>query len=95
MHIGDECLSIFGISYMFPHDSVYSNSINDAILQLTAYGHIIKFNREIEWELQRGDSGRLLLGSKGKKFSLSDVEERKLNLADTEGVTSDQSSFSH
>lgn len=44
-------------------------------------------NNEIAWDLQRSDSGQLLQATKNKKFSFADVEERKLNLADTEGLT--------
>lgn len=85
LHIGEECLSIFGISYMFPHYSVYTERLNEAILHFSAYGFIIKINNEIAWDLQRSDTGRLLQATKHKKFSFADVEERKLNLADTEG----------
>lgn len=85
LHIGDECLSIFGISYMFPHDSVYTSPFNEAIHRFSSTGLIIKINNEMSWDLQRSDSGRLLQASKHKKFSFADVEERKLNLADTEG----------
>lgn len=85
LHIGDECLSIFGISYMFPHDSVYTHRLNEAILRFSANGLILKINNEISWDLQRSDTGRLLQAGKHKTFSFADVEERKLNLADTEG----------
>lgn len=87
LHIGEECLSIFGISYMFPHYSVYTKRLNEAILQFSAYGIILKINNEIAWDLQRSNTGRLLQTAKHKKFSFADVEERKLNLADTEGFT--------
>lgn len=86
LHIGDECLSIFGISYMFPHNSVYTDRLNEAILRFISNGIILKINNEITWDLQRSDSGRLLQAAKHGKFSFADVEERKLNLADTEGM---------
>lgn len=87
LHIGDECVSIFGISYMFPHSSVYTDRLNDAILRFISNGLILKINNEIAWDLQRSDSGQLLQATKHKQFSFADVEERKLNLADTEGLT--------
>lgn len=71
---------------MFPHNSVYTERLNDAILRFISNGVILKINNEMSWELQRGDSGRLLQATKHKKFSFADVEERKLNLADTEGL---------
>lgn len=86
LHIGEECMSIFGISFMFPHNSVYTKRLNDAILRFSAHGIILKITNEMQWDLQRSDTGRLLQTSKHKKFSFADVEERKLNLADTEGL---------
>lgn len=72
---------------MFPHSSVYTDRLNDAILRFISNGLILKINNEIAWDLQRSDSGQLLQATKHKQFSFADVEERKLNLADTEGLT--------
>lgn len=38
------------------------------------------------WDLQRSDTKQLMDQIRGKSFGISDVEERKLNLADTEGM---------
>lgn len=85
LHIGEECLAIFGISIMFPKDSVYSERFNDFILRLAATGLIEKINTEMDWDLQRSSTGKLLQSSSSKTFKITEAEERKLNLADTEG----------
>lgn len=85
MHISDECLSIFGISYLLPRNSVYLERLNDAILQLHQNGLILKIRREINWEVQKQQTGGLLKTTGSKKFE-ADAEERGLTLADTEGM---------
>lgn len=40
----------------------------------------------MEWDLKRTGTGKLLQSNSMKKFKISEVEERKLNLADTEGL---------
>lgn len=85
LHIGDECITIFGISLLFPHHSVYARTFNEAILRMISSGFIDKIKNEIAWELQRSDVSQLLKATRTKKFSFADVEERKLSLADTEG----------
>lgn len=71
---------------MFPHDSVYAESINNLILRFAASGLNLKIINDIAWDSQRSSTDALLDSTKSKKFSFADVEERKLNLADTEGM---------
>lgn len=54
-------------------------------LRFAASGLDLKISNDMDWDLQRSDTQNLL-GSKSKSFSMDDVEERKLNLADTEGM---------
>lgn len=70
---------------MFPKDAVYTDRLNDFILRLLSSGLIQKINMEMSWDLQRSGTGKLLQSNAFKKFKISEVEERKLNLADTEG----------
>lgn len=86
LHIADQCLSSFGVSYMFPLNSVYANLLNDLILRISASGLDLKISNDMAWDLQRSDTSALLESTKVKTFSFADVEERKLNLADTEGM---------
>lgn len=72
---------------MFPKDSVYSERFNDFILRLSATGLIAKINTEMSWDLQRSSTGKLLQSGSSKTFKITEAEERKLNLADTEGMT--------
>ncbi len=86
LHIGEECLSIYGVSYMFPKDVVYTERLNDAILRMQAYGISNKMRSEMEWDLQR-KSKKALLKSQGiKTFKVTDSEERGLTLADTVSI---------
>lgn len=86
LHIGDECLTIFGVSMMFPKHSVYAHPFNEMILQIDAAGLLQKMRDEMSWENERQGGSGLLQAAKSKKFSFADVEERKLTLADTEGM---------
>lgn len=86
LHIADQCLSSFGVSYMFPLNSVYANLLNDLILRISASGLDLKISNDMAWDLLRSDTSALLESTKVKTFSFADVEERKLNLADTEGM---------
>lgn len=69
---------------MYPHHSVYAKLFNDVILRLAASGLDLKIANDLTWDLQRGQSQALLDSQKSK--SLNTVEERKLNLVDTEGM---------
>ena len=71
---------------MFPKNAVYINRLNELILRLSASGLISKLNGELTWDMQRMGSGNLLQTPALKKFKITEVEERKLNLADTEGL---------
>lgn len=89
LHIGDECLSIFGISYIMPKNAVYANRLNDAILRLQENGLIAKEFKDLQWDVQkqRGrTAGALLKAASSKQFKTTDTEERGLTLADTEGM---------
>lgn len=86
LHIADECFSNFGVSMMFPLNSVYTNLFNEAILRIASAGLDLKLSNDLEWDLQRAESDRLLDIKKLKSSGIQNVQERKLNLADTEGM---------
>lgn len=86
LHIAEQCLARYGVSLIFPHHSVYAHPFNDLILRMSASGLNLKIQNDLAWDLQRSDSKQLLDSTKSKKFSVVNVEERKLNLADTEGM---------
>lgn len=71
---------------MFPHNSVYAKLFNDIILRFAASGLDLKLANDMAWDLQRSDSQQMLKSTNSKSFSMDDVVERKLNLADTEGM---------
>lgn len=85
LHIADQCFSSFGVSLIFPHNSVYAELFDEMNLRFASSGLDLKITNDMSWDLQRRGTQNLL-GSKSKSFSMSDVEERKLNLADTEGM---------
>lgn len=70
---------------MYPRNSVYTIRLNEAILQIISSGLMKKLYEELAWDTQSKSSSQLLQATTSKKFSFSDIEERKLNLADTEG----------
>lgn len=86
LHIADECFSNFGVSMMYPLNSVYANLFNEVILRFAAAGLDLKISNDLEWDLQRAESDRLLDTKKSKSLGMGNVQERKLNLADTEGM---------
>ena len=87
LHISDECFTIFGISFIMPKNSVYADRLNDAIHRLQQSGLILKLTNEMEWEVQKQHSkGGLLKTASAKQLKSTDVEERGLTLADTEGM---------
>lgn len=93
LHIGDECLSIYGISIIMPKNSVYAERLNNAILRMQQSGLIEKLHRELQWVIQKqrggnagGGGGALLKATQSKQLKSTDVEDRGLTLADTEGM---------
>lgn len=56
------------------------------ILRFASSGLDLKIANDMAWDLQRSDAQHLLDSTKSKSFSMADVVERKLNLADTEGM---------
>lgn len=71
---------------IFPKNTVYVKVLNDLILRFAASGLDLKISSDMAWDLQRSDTQNLLASTKSKTFSMADVVERKLNLADTEGM---------
>lgn len=71
---------------MLPHNSVYAKLFNEMLLRFSASGLNLKLANDMAWDLQRSDTQQLLDSTKSKSFSMDDVVERKLNLADTEGM---------
>lgn len=60
---------------MYPLNSVYANLFNEIILRFAASGLDLKMANDLEWDLQRTESQRLLDTKKTKSFG--GVEERK------------------
>lgn len=86
LHVSEQCFSNFGVSLIFPHNSVYAKLFNEAILRFAASGLDLKIANDMAWDLQRTESQRLLDSKASQSFGMGNMEERKLNLADTEGM---------
>lgn len=71
---------------MLPHNSVYAKPFNKILLRFAAAGLDLKLMNDMSWDLQRSDAQQLFDSTKSKSISMDDVTERKLNLADTEGM---------
>lgn len=68
MHISDECFVPFGVSVIFPKESVYADRINIGILRMQQSGIINKLERDVKWDMQRSSTGKLLQANYLKKY---------------------------
>lgn len=60
LHISTECFVPFSVSVAFPKSSVYKNVINDAISRIVQSGLLIKIRNDVEWDIMRSVTGKLL-----------------------------------
>lgn len=60
LHISTECFVPFSVSVAFPKSSVYKNVINDAISRIVQSGLLIKIKNDVEWDIMRSVTGKLL-----------------------------------
>lgn len=86
LHISDRCFGLFFTGFAMPHQSVYTESFNNAILLMQQAGLLTKFADEVAGRMRQLGGGRLLDSSSSKSLSQTSAEERGLTLADTEGM---------
>ncbi|XP_041779599.1 ionotropic receptor 21a [Anopheles merus] len=86
LHVSRECFALYGVSMVFPPNSVYRDPINNAILYMQEAGLIGKMNRDVTWETIKTKDGRRKEASVGEVLRSTAPSERGLTLADTEGM---------
>lgn len=77
---------MFGVGFVYPPDVVYSDRMDEAVMRFQQSGLIMKFENEVQWEMQRTGTGKLLQASTGRTLRPTAPDERGLTLADTEGM---------
>ncbi|XP_023313061.1 ionotropic receptor 21a-like [Anoplophora glabripennis] len=87
LHISEDCLAPFNIGVGYPKNSIYSEILDVGILLALQAGILNKLKADVEWDMMRTATGRLLAASSkvGGIKALS-YEDRALNLDDTQGM---------
>jgi len=59
-YISSQCFAMFNVGLVFPKNSIYKRILDEGILQAIQSGFGIKFKRDINWELMKSSTGKLL-----------------------------------
>jgi hypothetical protein len=60
LHLGTDCFVPFNVALMFPLQSPHNNVISQMLLRIIQSGLFKKLKRDMEWDLRRSASGKLL-----------------------------------
>lgn len=60
MHISNECFVNFGVTFILPKNSIYTEPFNKVIMRARQSGLSQKIIRDVEWDVQRTAEGYLL-----------------------------------
>lgn len=60
MHISKNCFINFGVTFVMPKKSIYTEPINKIIIRARQSGLTQKIIKDIEWDIQRTAEGRRL-----------------------------------
>uniref|UniRef100_A0A0U5BQ72 Putative ionotropic receptor n=1 Tax=Reticulitermes speratus TaxID=60591 RepID=A0A0U5BQ72_9NEOP len=86
LHLGTDCFVPFNVALIFKPRSPHSNVMSQMLLRIIQSGLSRKLTRDLEWDLRRSASGKLLAASSGQSLRAARVEERKLTLEDVTGM---------
>ncbi|XP_024936966.1 ionotropic receptor 21a isoform X2 [Cephus cinctus] len=86
MHISHECFMKFGVTFVLPRKSVYTEAFSSVIYRAQQTGLVEKIVQDVKWDIQRTATGKLLQVTKGPTLRLTPVEERQLTLDDVQGM---------
>lgn len=64
LHISKECFVPFNVAIIFPLHSVYGDHLNKGLNMIIQSGIINKLKSDVEWEMMRSATGKLLAVSK-------------------------------
>ncbi|XP_025831498.1 ionotropic receptor 21a [Agrilus planipennis] len=85
LHIAKECFVPFGVSIIFNKNENYREIVNKGLLRAVESGFLVKFTHDVEWDMIRSSTGRLLQANSGGSLKIL-IEDRALTLKDTEGM---------
>lgn len=86
LYVSKECFALFQVGFMYPHNAIYKNKIDDYIQLAQQSGLMIKIENDVRWAMQRSESGKLLqVSSSGTLREVIKVD-RQLTFADVEGM---------
>lgn len=60
LHISSDCFANYGVSMAFAKDAVYKSVIDTGISRAVQSGFLIKLTHDIEWNMMRSATGKLL-----------------------------------
>ncbi|XP_058449220.1 ionotropic receptor 21a [Malaya genurostris] len=86
LHVSKECFSLFGVSLVYPPNSIYRDKFNNALLYMQEAGIIGKLSRDVSWEMQKTKDGAYRQASVGQTLRVPTAGEKGLTLGDTEGM---------
>ncbi|KAK0074404.1 hypothetical protein PV326_012477, partial [Microctonus aethiopoides] len=86
MHISEECFVNFGVTFLLPKNSIYTEVFNSMISRARESGLSDKIIRDVEWNIQRTANGQMLPVSSEYKKRHIVIEDKKLALDDTQGM---------
>jgi hypothetical protein len=71
LHLGTDCFVPFNVAIMFPPQSPHNNVMSQMMLRIIQSGLFRKLKRDMEWDLRRSASGKLLAVSASIKWTLA------------------------
>ncbi|XP_023706729.1 ionotropic receptor 21a isoform X3 [Cryptotermes secundus] len=86
LHLGTNCFVPFNVALIFPPQSPHSSVMSQMMLRIIQSGLYRKLKRDMEWDLRRSASGKLLAASSGPSLRAARAEERKLTPEDATGM---------
>ncbi|CAG9855165.1 unnamed protein product [Phyllotreta striolata] len=86
LHISKECFVPFSVALAYPSNSVYAEILNRGIERIKEAGIMMKFRTDVEWEMMRSATGKLLAATTGVSLKTLAYEDRALSLEDTQGM---------
>ncbi|XP_030748843.1 ionotropic receptor 21a [Sitophilus oryzae] len=87
LHISQQCFVPYKVGMLLPKFSVYSEIFGHGVQQIIQSGIMIKIKNDIEWNILKSATGKLLAANtKGGGLKLLTYEDRALTLDDTQGM---------
>lgn len=74
------------MSVAFPRNAVYRSVLNSAIMRIFQSGLVIKLKNDVQFELLRSATGKLLQANSVGSTRALTAEDRSLTLQDTQGM---------